>query len=174
MTTTSLPNHVVSIHIAVPVQQVWNEITKTGRIQRALYNTVLDSDLKPGSKLRYYSPDRKRVFIVGEVVEVDPPKKLSHTYMMTMNPEPPTLVTWELKDEDGGTRVTIVHSGWTEEHKMANKVAAGWTEILGLLKSDLETGSLPLKNRMIYRLMGMFMFMLPKSTRTEYVDEQGW
>ena len=173
-TTTSLPNHVVSIHIAVPVEKVWNEITKTGRIQRALYNTVLESDLRPGSKLRYYSPDRKRVFIVGEVVEVDPPRKLSHTYMMTMNPEPATLVTWELAEEDGGTRVTIVHTGWTAAHKSAEKVSAGWTEILGLLKADLETGELPAKTRMMYALMGAFMFMLPKTTRKEYADEQGW
>lgn len=76
---TQLPEHVVSIHIGVPVQRVWDEITKTGRIQRALYNTVLESDLQPGSPLRYYSPDRKRVFVVGEVVEVDPPRKFAHT-----------------------------------------------------------------------------------------------
>ncbi|HSM61898.1 MAG TPA: hypothetical protein VK849_13910, partial [Longimicrobiales bacterium] len=63
---TALPDHVISIHIAVPVQRVWDEITRTGRIQRALYNTVLESELTPGSRLRYYSPDRKRVFIVGE------------------------------------------------------------------------------------------------------------
>ena len=173
-TTISLPDHVLSIHIQVPVQTVWNEITKTGRIQRALYNTVLDSDLRPGSKLRYYSPDRKRVFIVGEVVEVDPPRKLSHTYIMTMKPEPATLVTWELEEENGGTRVTIVHTGWTVAHAAPQKVSAGWTEILGLLKADLETGKLPLKTRIMYGLMGAFMFMLPKTTRTEYADEQGW
>ena len=37
----TLPDHVVSIHIGVPVQRVWDEITRTGRVQRALYNTVL-------------------------------------------------------------------------------------------------------------------------------------
>lgn len=174
MTTTSLPDHVVSIHIAVPVQRVWEEITKTGRIQKALYNTVLDSQLTPGSKLRYYSPDRKRVFIVGEVVAVEPPYKFAHTYMMTMNPEPETLVTWELKEEDGGTRVTIVHSGWSSAHKAPEKVAAGWTEILGLLKADLETGGIPLKTRLMYRMMSLFMFAMPKTTKTEYADQQGW
>jgi uncharacterized protein YndB with AHSA1/START domain len=171
---TSLPDHVISIHIAVPVQRVWDEITKTGRIQRALYNTVLETKLVPGSRLRYYSPDKKRVFIVGEVVEVQPPRRFSHTYMFTTDISPPTLVTWELKEESGGTRVTITHSRWTSAHKAPQKVAAGWTEILGLLKVDLETGKLPLKTRIIYRLMGWFMFMMPKTTKREYADKQGW
>ncbi len=172
---SSLPAHVVSIHIDVPVQRVWDEITKTGGVQKALYNTVLESDLRPGSRLRYYSPDRKRVFIVGEVVEVDPPRKLAHTYWFTTwKSGGPTLVTWELEEEAGGCRVTVTHSGWTTEHQAPEKVAAGWREILGLLKGEIETGKLPLKTRALYRVMGWFMFALPRTTTTAYVDEQGW
>jgi uncharacterized protein YndB with AHSA1/START domain len=171
---TRLPDHVISIHINVPVQRVWDEITKTGRIQRALYNTVLETNLVPGSRLRYYSPDKKRVFIVGEVVAVEPPRKFSHTYMFTTNVEPYTLVTWELKEEAGGCRVTITHSGWTAAHKAPEKVAAGWREILGLLKHELETGDIPTKTKIMYALYGTFMFMMPKSTTTEYIDKQGW
>ncbi len=174
MSEKRLPDHVVSIHISVPVQKVWDEITKTGRVQKALYNTVLESELKPGSRLRYYSPDRKRVFIVGEVVEVEPPHRFAHTYMFTMREEPRTLVTWELSEESDGCRVTITHSGWTAEHEAPEKVAAGWTEILGLLKHELETGDIPLKTRIMYRVMGWFMFMMPKATRTEHVDDKGW
>jgi uncharacterized protein YndB with AHSA1/START domain len=170
----SLPDHVVSIHIGVPLQRVWDEITKTGRIQRALYNTVLETDLKPGSRLRYYSPDKKRVFIVGEVVEVDPPRKFSHTYRFTTRLEPPTLVTWELVEEGGGCRVTVTHSGWSSEHKTPEKVAAGWREILGLLKQELETGDLPFKTKVLYRVMGWFLFMMPKTTKTSYANQQGW
>lgn len=173
--TTTLPDHVISIHIDVPVQRVWEEITKTGRLQRALYNTVLETDLVPGSRLRYYSPDRKRVFIVGEVVEVDPPRKFSHTYRFTTwKTGGPTLVTWELAEEGTGCRVTVTHSGWTAEHEKPEKVAAGWKEILGLLKQELETGDLPTKTKVLYRVMGWFMFMMPRTTLTEYVDEQGW
>lgn len=174
-TEPTLPDHVVSIHIAVPVERVWEEITKTGRVQRALYNTVLDGTLEPGSRLRYYSPDRKRVFIVGEIVEVEAPRRFSHTYWFTMwKGGPPTLVTWELEPEAGGCRVTVTHSGWTGEHEAYEKTVGGWTEILGLLKQDLETGELPLKTRIMYRVMGWFMFMMPKTTTREYVDEQGW
>ena len=97
---SALPEHVASIYIDVPVDRVWEEITKTGRVQRALYNTVLETELRPGARLRYYSPDRKRVFIVGEVVDVQPPRRFSHTYWFTMwKGGGPMLVTWELKPE---------------------------------------------------------------------------
>jgi uncharacterized protein YndB with AHSA1/START domain len=173
-TAGQLPDHVVSIHIGVPRQRVWDEITKTGRVQKSLYNTVLDTELRPGAKLRYYSPNRKRVFIVGEIVEVKPPHTFSHTYQMLINGvEPPTLVTWTLEEENQGTRVTIRHSGYTNAHKAPHKVAAGWKQILGYLKTEMETGDIPLGAKMQASVMGAFMFMLPKETKTEVVDSLG-
>lgn len=171
----NLPDHVLSIHIAVPIQQVWDEITKTGRVQRAVYDTVLESDLRPGSRLRYYSRDRKRVFVIGEVVEVDPPRIFSHTYRFTTWKEgPSTLVRWELAEEGGGTRVTLVHSRWTAEHQEYESTAGGWRKILELLKHELETGELPLKARIAFRVMGWFAFLLPESTRAEHADRREW
>ena len=173
MNPTSLPDHVTSIHIAVPVQRVWDEITKRGVVQRSLYNTVLDCDLTPGSRLRYYSPDRSRVFIVGEVVEVVPLKRFSYTYTFTTwKTGAPTLVTWELAEEAGGCRVTVTHSGWNTDHKAPHKTASGWQEILGLLKRELETGDIPLKTKAVYRVMNWFLFAMPKTTKTEYIDKR--
>ena len=63
-----MQDQVVSIEINVPRQRVWDEITKLGRVQRAVMNTLLESALVPGAKMRYYSPDKKRVFVVGKVV----------------------------------------------------------------------------------------------------------
>lgn len=173
MTVEAIPDQVCSIVIHVPVQRVWDEITRTGSVQRPLYNTVLDIDLRPGGRLRYSSPDGKRVFVAGEVLEVDPPRKLRHTYIFTMKPEPVTEVTWLLEEVSDGCRVTLTHAGWTTE-KDARKHAAGWVEILGLLKSELETGDIPRKTKVLYRVQGLFLWALPKTTRSEHADEQGW
>ncbi len=169
----TLPDQVCSVVIKVPVEKVWAEITKTGSIQRPLYNTMLDIELEPGGRIRYYSPDRKRVFVAGKVLEVDPPRKLRHTYIFTMSPDPVTEVTWELEPVEGGCRVTLTHAGWTVE-KDARKHAAGWVEILGLLKSELETGEIPRKTRLIYWVQGLFLWAMPKTTTTRHADEQGW
>jgi len=171
----SLPERVVSIHIAAPVDRVWAEITKVGAVQRALFDTVLECELRPGSRLRYYSADRKRVFVVGEVVEVDPPRRFVHTYRFTTwKTETPTLVAWELAEEAGGCRVTITHSGWTSEHgKLAEDTGAGWRGILRVLKQEMETGRIPWKTRLMYRVMGWFSFMLPRSTRNSDQNRNG-
>jgi len=174
MPPAHLPDAVCSIVIRVPVETVWAEITKTGSIQRPLYNTVLDIDLVPGGRLRYSSPDRKRVFVAGEVLEVDPPRLLKHTYVFAIRPEAPTVVTWELAAVPEGTRVTLTHAGWTDAHTAPEKHAAGWTEILGLLKSELETGDIPAKTKLVYWLQSLFLWAMPRTTKSSHADEQGW
>jgi uncharacterized protein YndB with AHSA1/START domain len=169
-----LADHVLSIDIAVPIERVWREITKTGTIQRALNNTVLESSLTPGSKLRYYSPNKKRVFVVGEVVEVVRPRKFAHTWKFTMSPDDPTLVTWELTEIPGGCRVRLTHSRWTDRAKMYKSVAKTWGEILRLLKIELESGDIPLKTKLLYRVFGTLEFLLPKSTTVDHVTRAGW
>jgi uncharacterized protein YndB with AHSA1/START domain len=164
MAKSQVIEHMVSIDIRAPVDRVWSEITKTGEVQRPLYNTILDSDLKPGSPVKYLSPDRKRIFVIGRVIDVDPPTMLRHTYMFTSKDEPPTLVTWNLESIDDGCRVTVTHTGWTEEHKAPEKSAGGWREILGLLKAEVETGAIPLKTRVMYSMMNRMMWMMPKTT----------
>jgi len=167
------PPRVCSIVIDAPVQKVWDEITKTGGIQRPLYNTMLEVELEEGGSLRYYSPDRKRVFVAGRVLEVDPPRRLRHTYIFAMKPGPATEVTWDLEETPRGCRVTVTHAGWPSE-KLAQKHEAGWNEILGLLKSEVETGDIPTRTKIMYRIQGLFMFALPSTTKREYADEQGW
>ncbi len=177
MTTAAkpLPNQVLSIEIKAPIDRVWREITKTGAIQRATNNTVLESAMTAGAKLRYYSPSRKRVFVVGEIVEINAPKKFSHTWKFTMSPDEPTLVTWELSEVAGGaTRVTLTHSRWTDAAKMYKSVGKTWQEILRLLKLELETGDIDLKAKMLYGMMGAFEFMLPKTTTVDYANQVGW
>jgi uncharacterized protein YndB with AHSA1/START domain len=173
MAPDSAPDQVCSIVIHVPVDDVWDEITKTGSIQRPLYNTVLSIDLQQGGRLRYTSPDGKHVFVAGEVLEVDAPRLLRHTYIFTMKPDEVTEVTWLLEEVPDGCRVTVRHAGWSTE-KDAKKHGAGWVEILGLLKSELETGDIPRRTKVVYWIQGLLGWALPRTTRSSHADEQGW
>lgn len=169
-----LESHVFAIDIVAPRQQVWDEITKTGRVQRAMHNTVLEGAIVPGSKLRYYSPNKKRVFVVGVVVEVEAPAKFSHTFKFTMRPDEPTLVTWELQETELGCRVTLTHSDWTDQVATHKSVVKGWREILSTMKYELETGDIPIRAKIAYRIMGWLSFLLPKSTTVPHVERSGW
>lgn len=162
-----LEDHVLSVDINVPRTRVWEAITETGAIQRFMMNTVLESTLEPGARMLYYSPNRKYVFVVGEVLEVIPERRFRHTYMFTTQGEAPSIVTWEFEDIAEGCRVTLTHSGWTTQVKTHKDVGGGWRMILDALKSELETGTIPFKLRMMYTVMGKLAFLLPKTARAE-------
>jgi uncharacterized protein YndB with AHSA1/START domain len=170
-----LPDQVLSVEIKAPIQKVWQEITKTGAVQRSLNNTVLESAMTVGSKLRYYSPSKKRVFVVGEIVEISAPRRFSHTWKFTMSPDDFTLVTWELSEAPGNAcRVTLTHSRWTEAAKSYKNVGKTWGEILRLLKLELETGDIDTKTKFVYGMFGALEFMLPKTTTVEHANRAGW
>ena len=126
------------------------------------------------ARIRFTSEDQKRVFVAGEVLEVTPPNRFVHTYIMTMDEDPETVVAWDLAEEGNGCRVTLTHSGWTDQHVSEDKTVKAWGEILELLRGVVESNSLPLKTRVSYTLMGLFSFALPKRTTKEHADAQGW
>jgi uncharacterized protein YndB with AHSA1/START domain len=61
----------------------------------------------------------------GEFLEVDPPRKLVHTWHLAGARGEPTTVTYLLEELDGGTRITLRHSGFPPGESCAN-VSAGW------------------------------------------------
>jgi uncharacterized protein YndB with AHSA1/START domain len=158
-----------SIVIAAPIEAVWAELSRLDGRQRAMMDTVLDSTLEVGAPLYYKSADGKRVFIVGRVVDVDPPKRLAHTQRVTTRKDPWTLVTWELEEVDGGTRVTLRHTGWPADTKGLDKVDGTWATILPELKRLLETGDISTGLKARYAAYRALMWAMPARTRTENV-----
>lgn len=160
-----------SIVIAAPIEEVWAEITRLDGKQRAMMDAVLDSTLDPGGPLYYRSPDGKRVFVVGRVVEVDPPRLLYHTLRLTMRDNPWTAVSWQLEEVDGGTRVMLRNSGWPEGVKRLGKVDSTWKGILVALKQVVETGDVGSGLKVRYALMRAFMWAMPAGTKAGNVPE---
>jgi uncharacterized protein YndB with AHSA1/START domain len=60
----------------------------------------------------------------GEFLEVDPPRRLAHTWRAVGSPAT-TAVTYDLEAFEGGTRVTLRHSGFTSAEQCAG-TCAGW------------------------------------------------
>ena len=81
----------------------------------------------------------------GEVLEVEPPTRLSTTWRALYDPEtaaePHSRVSWEIEAQEGGfTKLTVVHDQLEESLKTAESVSGGWSYILSGLKTYLETG----------------------------------
>lgn len=162
---------VYRIEIQAPIERVFHEISKTGEACRPMFDTILHYEPTPGAPLAYRSQDGKRTFIVGEVVEILPPRRFAHTFAFTGVPDAPTLVTWDLEEvEPGKTRVTVTHSRFPGETKTLKTVDGSWPNILGLFKSVLETGTIPLGARIKFGMMRAMSFMLPRATLTSVAE----
>jgi uncharacterized protein YndB with AHSA1/START domain len=153
---------VTSIDIGVPIEEAWREITKTGVLQRACFDTVLVGELKPGTPYRYETRDRSRALIRGTILEVDPPRRLALTFKFIGGKEPEARVAYELEPIPGGVRVTIVHEELDTSTRHGRSVAGGWRTFLVNLRAVLETGQPPLMARIQFFIFRLILPFLPK------------
>lgn len=134
--------YVYAIHIASTPQKLWEALTSNEFIQKYWNNEWrIESDWKAGSTVKYFTGDGK-FYSQGEVLEADPPNKLSYTW-----PEPPDKQTaasperliWQISPSGPGTvMLKLIHDRLTEEWYQG--VSEGWPAILSSLKSLLELG----------------------------------
>ena len=153
-----------SIDIEACPEKVWEELTRTGTVLRFYFDSVLEGDLRPGGKLRYVTPDRKRTFIEGEVVEFNPPTRFVHTFMFKDLAEPPQKVSFDLESIGKATRLTVRHEGLDRAPKHGRRVDSGWTKILGDLKSWTQDGRVSVGTRARNSIMKILLPLMPKES----------
>ncbi len=169
-----MPEILTSIDIKAPIQRVWDEITRAGTC-RPMFETVYHRVLEAGKPFRYSSADGKRTFVFGEFVEIEPPRRLVHTFNSAFDggKEPETLVTWTLAETAPGvTRVTLRHERFPTESRTFKGVTKGWAEILEMFRVGIERGTYPFRPRLRNRVMAAISFMMPGSTLTARLDEK--
>ena len=146
MTEINLVTQVYQVFIKAPPQQIWDAITKPELTAKYFHGSLVDSTFEVGAEYRSYSPDRSQLWVDGEIVESDPPRRLQHTWRSLYNEEsaaePPSRVTWEIEPSEGGvSKLTVVHDELGASPKTAASVyGEGWMYVLSGLKTLLETG----------------------------------
>jgi len=61
----------------------------------------------------------------GEFTAVEAPRRLAHTWRSVGSPEAPTAVSYRLDEVEGGTRITLHHTGFSVPEICMN-TAIGW------------------------------------------------
>ena len=139
MTATRQIVHKVIIRASI--QQVWDALTTEGQVLPHFFGSVMHTTgLKPGAQLRMRTPNGKYTGVVGEILEVNPPYRFSHTFRFTNLNDPPCRVTYELKEVDGGTEFTLISDAVPVGTKTEKQMAQGGGFITNVLKSVAETG----------------------------------
>ena len=138
------PAIVYTIYIASTPEKVWQALTSAEFSRQYFFGNSVEVDLRVGGAYIVRTPDGG-VHISGEVIECDPPRKLTVTFNVNW-PElveklGPTLVTWEIEQAGEAVRLTLLQS---QDRELSDDILSGgrsgWPAILSSLKSVLETG----------------------------------
>jgi uncharacterized protein YndB with AHSA1/START domain len=138
------PTITYTIYIASAPEKVWQALTAAEFTRKYFFGFAVEAELKTGGAFIVRAPDGS-VHIDGEVIECDPPRKLTVTWNVNwpalVEKLGPTLVTYEIARAGDAVRLTL-----TEAHDrvidddILSGGRQGWPAILSSLKSLMETG----------------------------------
>jgi uncharacterized protein YndB with AHSA1/START domain/DNA-binding transcriptional ArsR family regulator len=139
-----MQDHVYSIYINAEPDRVWKAITDGDDTVQYYYGTRVVSEWQPGSRIRYDYPDGTPA-ADGEVLSIDPPRRLEMTFRALWDPELEAdghvRHVWELELADGATKLTVTTSGMSE--RQAAQFGGGMVFIVSSLKTFVEGGRTP-------------------------------
>jgi uncharacterized protein YndB with AHSA1/START domain len=141
------PAIVYTIYIASTPQEVWEALTSAEFSRKYFFGNAVDVDLRVGGAYIVRTPDGT-LHISGEVIECDPPRKLTVTFNVNwpalIEKLGPTLVTWQIEPAGDAVKLTLLQS---HDRPLSDDILSGgrqgWPAILSSLKSVLETGNAP-------------------------------
>lgn len=136
------PKQVYQTYIRSTPKKTWDAITKPQFTRQYWAGLANVSDWKPGSKWEHVAKvgGQDEVWITGEVVASEPPKRLVITWADPDDLKDQSRVTFEIEPLKGMVCLTVTHDEFKATSTMAGKVSKGWTRVISSLKSFLETG----------------------------------
>ena len=100
-------------------------------------------DVRVGGRWRASGMDSGRPYVIeGKFLEVDPPRKLVHTWHSIGAPGKPATVTYLLEPLNGETRITLRHSGLAAPGMCIN-TCIGWETSFERLAEILAMERMP-------------------------------
>jgi uncharacterized protein YndB with AHSA1/START domain/DNA-binding transcriptional ArsR family regulator len=124
-------------------EKVWQALTSAELTPQYYYNSVIQSDLKVGSKIEYIIKEEsgiEKIAVAGELLEIEPFNKLCHSFRFPNSNDPLSRVTFTLEEQDNMVKLTVLHDQFENENDTFKSVSEGWPLILSGLKTYLETG----------------------------------
>lgn len=121
----------------VPREHVWDAITQPESISK-WFGVEAEVDLTPGGEAVFRWGE---IEVRATVDAVEPPSRFSYRWEPSNTPTggPTTLVDFTLEEIEGGTRLTLVESGFANlpaESRQENEY--GWDDELSHLREYLE------------------------------------
>jgi uncharacterized protein YndB with AHSA1/START domain len=129
---------ITSVEIATSPERVFRALASREIIDWWVNPGVFDTqewsgDVRVGGSWRTAGIARGEAYALeGKYLEVDPPRKLVHTWHFAGAPDVASTVTYMLEPIAGGTRLTVRHAGIAAPDHRSN-VGGGWRSSLDRL-----------------------------------------
>jgi uncharacterized protein YndB with AHSA1/START domain len=118
----------VTAAINRPAKQVFTGLIDPQQLERYLADKAT-VEPRPGGKYDFGWGGNGPI----KILELEPDRKLTYSWHLD------TVVNWILDDSEGGTRITLVHSGFAKD-RSTDDYTAGWWKFVNYLKSMVEIG----------------------------------
>jgi len=133
---------IYEIYIKTTPERLWHAITDTEMRCKWNFGAVVTSDWKPGSRIEGNGGDA--LIFEGEVLEIDPPRRLVQSLRALwgedVKTEGTSRVTWEIEPIGDSCRLTVTHDQLREGAN--SQLYGGWPMALSGIKTLLETGEI--------------------------------
>ena len=133
---------VFEIYIKTTPERLWEALTNSEMRATYSFGVGIETDWKPGSRWQGVTPKAPGPISHGEVLEVDPPRRLVLSFQALWSDEVEregtSRVTYEIEPVADSCRLTVIHDQLAEG--VNDEIFGGWPMILSGLKTLLETG----------------------------------
>lgn len=144
MTETQVLRVVEEIEIEAPAERVFRALVDPAEIPRwwgaedayRVRQASVDLRVDGEYRLDAIRADGRRDEVVGRFLEIDPPRRISYTWIPSFADDE-SVVTISLDPVDDRTRVRVEHTR-IASREVAEGYRDGWTRILGWLRGHLE------------------------------------
>jgi uncharacterized protein YndB with AHSA1/START domain len=130
-------------YIRTTPEKLWQALLEPEFTRQFWCETWQDCTWKPGASWKLMIPDG-RVGDAGEVLEIDPPRKLVLRWRNEFKPElraeGDSRLTYLLEQQGDSVKLSLLHEMDKPDSQLIQGVSQGWPAILSSLKSLLETG----------------------------------
>jgi uncharacterized protein YndB with AHSA1/START domain len=132
-----------STTIQAPIERVWKAITTPSEMKQWFFGVDTEADWRPGGRLIHRGEYQGKAYVdKGEILEVDPPRRLVHTHWSDVSglpaaPEHYQQVAWDLVDRGDATELSITERNLPSA-EAAETSEQAWAGALKSLKDLLE------------------------------------
>jgi uncharacterized protein YndB with AHSA1/START domain/biotin operon repressor len=135
---------VFEIYIKTTPERLWEALTDPAIRAKYNFGAGAYSDWTPGARVELHAEKADALLGEGEVLEVDPPRRLVHTLVANFSDEAraegTSRVTYEIEPVGDSCRLVLTHDQMREGAN--DQLYGGWPMILSGLKTWLESGEL--------------------------------